>query len=397
VWYYVLCVVENVYFFALLVSFCVYFLLFFWTLSSVDFTLLLGVVVWRNFVTLCSFLFPFLRSFCNKYEHAIIVYLDALLVWLYVCYVYRWYLVLTCVLWFISFLFSFCSWFCRVVSLVAWNLYHVYQILCKLCFPCIYALYKFCAYLITLCVRQLEQTEWMSGTMWILLFLVVGGGMEWGGGGWGSYWFFSYSDLLWSEISGCVCLYMCHLVVICYCWDYIYENVPTYSLVGPFFLYVGCLFSSIGVCTIWQKFVDVSEECASIFIKYVFSVISVTVHRTTSDVTPQDTLVSVVTAESDRLCGLVVRVPGYRTRGSGSVPGATRFSKKEWVWNGVHSASRGTTEEPLGRNSSGSGLGNREYGRRDSSRWPRGALYPQTLAVTSLTIGGRSVGIGHGV
>jgi hypothetical protein len=30
----------------------------------------------------------------------------------------------------------------------------------------------------------------------------------------------------------------------------------------------------------------------------------------------------------DRLCGLVVRVPGYRSRGSGSVPGATKFSEK---------------------------------------------------------------------
>jgi hypothetical protein len=39
----------------------------------------------------------------------------------------------------------------------------------------------------------------------------------------------------------------------------------------------------------------------------------------------------------DRLCGLFVRVPGYRSRGPGSIPGATR-SKKCWVWNGVHSA-----------------------------------------------------------
>jgi hypothetical protein len=29
---------------------------------------------------------------------------------------------------------------------------------------------------------------------------------------------------------------------------------------------------------------------------------------------------------NDRLCGLVVRVPGYRFRGSGSIPGATRLS-----------------------------------------------------------------------
>jgi hypothetical protein len=30
----------------------------------------------------------------------------------------------------------------------------------------------------------------------------------------------------------------------------------------------------------------------------------------------------------DRLCGLVVRVLGYRYRGPGSIPGATRFSEK---------------------------------------------------------------------
>jgi hypothetical protein len=30
----------------------------------------------------------------------------------------------------------------------------------------------------------------------------------------------------------------------------------------------------------------------------------------------------------DRLCGLGVRVPGYRSRGPGSIPGATRFSEK---------------------------------------------------------------------
>jgi hypothetical protein len=36
---------------------------------------------------------------------------------------------------------------------------------------------------------------------------------------------------------------------------------------------------------------------------------------------------------------------------------------------------------------------NREYGRKDPSRWPRGTFYPQKLAVTSPTSGGRSVGI----
>jgi hypothetical protein len=30
----------------------------------------------------------------------------------------------------------------------------------------------------------------------------------------------------------------------------------------------------------------------------------------------------------DRLCDLVVWVPGYRSRGPGSIPGATRFSEK---------------------------------------------------------------------
>jgi hypothetical protein len=39
------------------------------------------------------------------------------------------------------------------------------------------------------------------------------------------------------------------------------------------------------------------------------------------------------------------------------------------------------------------GLGNREYGRKDPSRWPRGTLYPQKLALPSLTSSGRSVGI----
>jgi hypothetical protein len=38
-------------------------------------------------------------------------------------------------------------------------------------------------------------------------------------------------------------------------------------------------------------------------------------------------------------------------------------------------------------------LENREYGRRDPSRWPRGTLYPQKSPLTSPTSGGRSVGI----
>jgi hypothetical protein len=40
-----------------------------------------------------------------------------------------------------------------------------------------------------------------------------------------------------------------------------------------------------------------------------------------------------------------------------------------------------------------SGLENREYGRKDPLRWPRDTLYPQKLAPTSPTSGGRSFGI----
>jgi hypothetical protein len=47
-------------------------------------------------------------------------------------------------------------------------------------------------------------------------------------------------------------------------------------------------------------------------------------------------------------------------------------------------------EKLLGRKSSGSGLEAWEYGRRDPSRWPRGILYPQKLALTSLTSDGHS-------
>jgi hypothetical protein len=43
--------------------------------------------------------------------------------------------------------------------------------------------------------------------------------------------------------------------------------------------------------------------------------------------------------KTDRLCGLVVRVPGYRSRGPGSIFGAIRFSEKQWVWNEIHSTS----------------------------------------------------------
>jgi hypothetical protein len=48
-----------------------------------------------------------------------------------------------------------------------------------------------------------------------------------------------------------------------------------------------------------------------------------------------------------------------------------------------------TVEELLERKSSGSGLGSRDYGRRDPSPWPRGIFYPQKLALSSPTSCGR--------
>jgi hypothetical protein len=51
-----------------------------------------------------------------------------------------------------------------------------------------------------------------------------------------------------------------------------------------------------------------------------------------------------------------------------------------------------TTEELLGRQSSGSSQENWDYGRKNPSRWLRDTLYPQTLALTSPTSGGCSVG-----
>jgi hypothetical protein len=95
----------------------------------------------------------------------------------------------------------------------------------------------------------------------------------------------------------------------------------------------------------------------------------------------------------DRLCGLVVRVPGYRYTGPG-------FDSRHYqiFWEAV-GLERGplslvsTTDERLGRNSSDSGLENRVYGRGDPLRWPRDTIYPQKLALTLPRSGGRSFSI----
>jgi hypothetical protein len=52
-----------------------------------------------------------------------------------------------------------------------------------------------------------------------------------------------------------------------------------------------------------------------------------------------------------------------------------------------------TTEELLGRKSSGSRLENRNYGRRQPAALTKGHLYQQKLALTSPTSASRSVGI----
>jgi hypothetical protein len=50
-------------------------------------------------------------------------------------------------------------------------------------------------------------------------------------------------------------------------------------------------------------------------------------------------LISRTVLISNRLCGLVVTVLGYRSGGPGSIPGTTKKKKKR-IWNGVNSASR---------------------------------------------------------
>jgi hypothetical protein len=96
---------------------------------------------------------------------------------------------------------------------------------------------------------------------------------------------------------------------------------------------------------------------------------------------------------SDLLCGLVVRVLGYRSVGPGF-----DFRRYQIFWE-VVGLERGPlslvriTEELLEWKISGFGLENRINGWGVPFRWPRDTLYPQKLALTSPTSGGRSVGI----
>jgi hypothetical protein len=104
----------------------------------------------------------------------------------------------------------------------------------------------------------------------------------------------------------------------------------------------------------------------------------------------------------DRLCGLVVRVPGHRSWSPGF---DSRCYQIFWevvvLERGPLSLVR-IIEELLEWKRSGSGQESQINDRGDPLRWPRHTLYPLKLALTSLTSGGCSVGIvrlrtkGHG-
>jgi hypothetical protein len=109
-------------------------------------------------------------------------------------------------------------------------------------------------------------------------------------------------------------------------------------------------------------------------------------------VTPAATSLLSLLSKFHRFCGLVVRVPGYRSRGPGF------DSRRYQIFIEVVGLERGplslecTIEELLGRKNIVSGAENREYGRRDPSRIPHDILYLQTLALTLPTSAGCSVG-----
>jgi hypothetical protein len=95
----------------------------------------------------------------------------------------------------------------------------------------------------------------------------------------------------------------------------------------------------------------------------------------------------------DRLCGLVVRVPGYKSNGLGF---DSRHYQIFWVVVGLERdplSLLSTIEELLERKSSDSGLEIREYDRREPLCWPYNTLYPQNLTLTLSTSGCCSVGI----
>jgi hypothetical protein len=96
---------------------------------------------------------------------------------------------------------------------------------------------------------------------------------------------------------------------------------------------------------------------------------------------------------SDRLCGLAVRVSGYRSRGLGF--DSRRF---QIFWEAARLARcplslMRTTKELLEGRVSAPVQKTEINDRGNLLRWPRDTLYPQKLALTSPTSGDRSVGI----
>jgi hypothetical protein len=98
---------------------------------------------------------------------------------------------------------------------------------------------------------------------------------------------------------------------------------------------------------------------------------------------------SVVLLILDRLCGLVVRVCGYISRGP-------EFDSRPYqiFWE-VHSASWGQLRRYLNEKVAAPVYTTEINGRGNSLLWPRNTLNAPKLALTSPTSGGRSVGIVH--
>jgi hypothetical protein len=106
---------------------------------------------------------------------------------------------------------------------------------------------------------------------------------------------------------------------------------------------------------------------------------------------PSSGIIDTVSYWLNPLCGLVVRVLGYRSGGPGSIPGTIR--KKLLVLERSPLSLVSTTEELLDRK-----VAAPIYKTENTDVEIRHAdhvapLYPQKLAITSPTSGGRSVGI----
>jgi hypothetical protein len=65
----------------------------------------------------------------------------------------------------------------------------------------------------------------------------------------------------------------------------------------------------------------------------------------------------------------------------GSIPGASRFSEKQWVWNGVHSALWGQLRSYLEEIVAAPVKKTKTNDWGDPLRWARDTLYPQKLAL----------------